>query len=88
LNFPGCSTRLLNRAIFRSVSKSLQAASEKIKELLQIGAKMHTWIFLHTTDEQAAYDEIGLTDEQNAMFGYSGQMILKVNTPKEKNDEH
>ena len=57
-------------------------AADAIEELLRIGAKMHTWIFLHTTDEQSAYDEIGLTDEQNAMFGYSGQMILKAEPPK------
>ena len=57
-------------------------AADAIEELLHIAAKMHTWIFLHTTDEQAAYDEIGLTDEQNALFGYSGQMILKAEPPK------
>lgn len=57
-------------------------AADAICELLRIGSKMHTWIFLHTTDEQAAYDEIGLTPEQNAMFGYSGQMILKAEPPK------
>lgn len=61
----------------------LPDAADAIEELLRIGAKMHTWIFLHTTDEQAAYDEIGLTDEQNALFGYSGQMILKAEPPKE-----
>lgn len=58
-------------------------AADAIEELLKIGAKMHTWIFLNTADEQAAYDEIGLTDEQNALFGYSGQMILKAEPPKE-----
>ena len=61
----------------------MQDAADAIEELLRIGVKMHTWIFLHTTDEQAAYDEIGLTDEQNALFGYSGQMILKAEPPKE-----
>lgn len=60
----------------------LKEAADAIEELLRIGAKMHTWIFLHTTDEQAAYDEIGLTEEQNALFGYSGQMILKAEPPK------
>lgn len=60
-------------------------AADAIEELLKIGAKMHTWIFLNTADEQAAYDEIGLTDEQNALFGYSGQMILKAEPPKEEN---
>ena len=63
-------------------NKLTNDAADAIEELLRIGAKMHTWIFLHTTDEQAAYDEIGLTDEQNAMFGYSGQMILKAEPPK------
>lgn len=58
-----------------------------IEELLRIGAKMHTWIFLHTTDEQAAYDEIGLTEEQNALFGYSGQMILEAAPPLDEDSE-
>lgn len=62
---------------------TLNKAADAIEELLRIGAKMHTWIFLHTTDEQAAYDEIGLTEEQNALFGYSGQMILKAESPKD-----
>ena len=52
-------------------------AAEAIKELLRIGSKMHTWIFLNTVDERDAYDEIGLTDEQNVLFGYCGQYILK-----------
>jgi len=64
-------------------AEQMEDAADAIEDLLRIGAKMHTWIFLHTTDEQAAYDEIGLTDEQNAMFGYSGQMILKAEPPKE-----
>ena len=64
-------------------NKLTNDAADAIEELLRIGAKMHTWIFLNTADEQAAYDEIGLTDEQNALFGYSGQMILKAEPPKE-----
>lgn len=66
-----------------SVDELHDEAADAIEELLRIGAKMHTWIFLHTTDEQAAYDEIGLTEEQNALFGYSGQMILKAESPKD-----
>ena len=60
----------------------MKDAADAIEELLRVCAKMHAWIFLHTTDEQATYDEIGLTDKQNAMFGYSGQMILKAEPPK------
>ncbi len=60
----------------------LEEAADAITELLKAARAMHTWIFLHTADEQAAYDEIGLTNEQNALFGYSGQMILKAEPPK------
>lgn len=59
----------------------LQAA-EAIEELLKVASAMHTWIFLHTGDEQAAYDECGLTDEMNAELGYGGQFV--VETPKEE----
>ena len=44
--------------------------------LLKIAQQMHTWIFLHSEDEQAVYDELGLTDEESAILGYSGQLIL------------
>lgn len=54
-----------------------QSLKEEKKRLLEIAKKMHLYIFLNTTDEQKAYDEIGLTDEENAMLGYSGEFILK-----------
>lgn len=46
--------------------------------LLSLAKKMHLYIFLHTTDEQKAYDELGLTDEENVMLGYSGEFRLEV----------
>lgn len=61
-------------------------AKTVIDELLKAGKKMHTWIFLNSFDEQEAYDECGLTDEQNAMFGYGGQYILS-SQPEEEADE-
>lgn len=70
-----------------SYERMMNTAADAIEELLRIGAKMHTWIFLNTADEQAAYDEIGLTDEQNALFGYSGQIILKAEPPKERSED-
>lgn len=51
-------------------------SAEDYKHLLKIANKMHLWIFNHTFDEQAAYDECGLTDGDNAMLGYGGQYIL------------
>ena len=44
------------------------------ERLLEIAMKMHTWIFLHAFDEQEVYDELGLTDEENAILGYGGQL--------------
>lgn len=46
--------------------------------LLKAGAAMHTWIFLHTGDEEAAYVECGLSCEDNARFGYAGSVMLEV----------
>ena len=57
-------------------------AADAIEELLKAASAMHTWIFLHTGDEQAAYDECGLTDEMNAELGYGGKFI--VEPPKEE----
>lgn len=44
--------------------------------LCKIAGAMHTWIFLHTGDEEKAYKECGLTDEDNAMLGYIGKIEL------------
>ena len=57
-------------------------AADAIEELLKAAKAMHTWIFLNTGDEQAAYDECGLTDEMNAMLGYGGQLVAEL--PKEE----
>ena len=53
---------------------NLQEENERLKE---IARKMHLWIFLHSGNEQEVYDELGLTDEENAMLGYSGQFRLQ-----------
>ena len=50
---------------------------EQNKRLLHIARKMHLWIFLHSGDEQKIYDEIGLTDDENKILGYSGQFTLE-----------
>ena len=56
---------------------------EKDVDLLKAAKAMHTWIFLHTGDEQEAYDECGLSDEMNVELGYSGQWELRATPPKE-----
>ena len=47
------------------------------ERLRKIAGAMHTWIFLHTGDEEKAYKECGLTDEDNAMPGYIGKIELE-----------
>lgn len=54
--------------------------------LLKLAKAMHTWIFLHTSDEQKTYDECHLTDEDNAMLGCGGQFIIKEGGDKYKNE--
>ena len=54
----------------------INSQKEKYDHLLKVACKMHTWIFLNTGDEQAAYDEIGLSDEDNILLGYMGEITL------------
>lgn len=63
-------------------SNLMREAADAIEELLKAAKAMHAWIFLNTGDEQAAYDECGLTDEMNAALGYGGRYI--VEPPKEE----
>lgn len=63
-------------------AKLMMDAADAIEELLKAAKAMHTWIFLNTGDEQAAYDECGLTDEMNAALGYGGRYVAEP--PKEE----
>lgn len=47
--------------------------------LLKLAKKMHTWIFLHTFNEDETYKELGLTDEDNALFGSFGKFYYSCN---------
>ena len=58
-----------------------EQVADAIEKLIKVASAMHTWIFLHTGDEQTAYDECGLTDEMNAELGYGGQFVIEP--PKE-----
>lgn len=56
--------------------------------LMDISRKMHLWIFRHVFDEQEAYDECGLTDEDNAMLGYASLEIRgSIDGAEEKEPE-
>lgn len=60
-------------------------AADSLEELLKAAKAMHTWIFLNSGDEQATYDECGLTDEMNAALGYGGRYI--VEPPREERED-
>lgn len=77
----GCGMCALSSDCVLRVGLLTQAA-DAIEELLKAAKAMHTWIFLNSVDEQAAYDECGLTAEMNAALGYGGQYV--VEPPKEK----
>lgn len=67
-------------------SKMLEERKRKQKEvfdniskerLMEIAFKMHTWIFMHCISEDEIYEELGLTDEENLLFGYGGTIKLE-----------
>lgn len=45
-------------------------------ELLKAAKAMHTWIFLHSSDEEMAYKACRLSDEMNTLLGYSGAFTV------------
>lgn len=53
-------------------------SKEQYDQLLRAAKRMHEWIFLNSYDELEAYRECGLTDEDNALLGYIGQMRLEA----------
>ena len=69
--------------------EELEQAIAKAKEydhLLHLAKAMHTWIFLNTVDEQAVYDELGFTDEDNALLGSIGRPMVIETVKQEDSD--
>lgn len=62
-------------------------SKEQYDHLLRAARRMHEWIFLNSCDELEAYRECGLTDEDNALLGYIGQMQLEAKTREEAGPE-
>lgn len=66
-----------------------EQALEKAKaydHLLHLAKAMHTWIFLNTFDEQAVYDKLGFTDEDNALLGSIGRPMVIGRVRQEDSD--
>ncbi len=69
-------------AKYDKTENTFKEAANAIEDLLKAAKAMHTWIFLNIVDEQAAYDECGLSDEMNVALGYGGQFVAEM--PKEE----
>jgi len=70
-------------------SEELEQALAKAKaydHLLHLAKAMHTWIFLNTVDEQAVYDKLGFTDEDNALLGSIGRPMVIGTVKREDSD--
>ena len=50
--------------------KEAKNAGLTYERLFEIAYRMHLEIFHLVGDEKSIYDKIGLTDEENAIFGY------------------
>lgn len=71
--------RMDNQQLQSDIANANMNADHAMAEnarLRKIAGAMHTWIFRHTGDEEKAYQECGLTDEDNAMLGYIGKIEL------------
>lgn len=71
--YPECVLPNKKAFILLDYITNLQQENERLKG---IAHKMHLWIFLNSGNEQKVYDELGLTDEENTMLGYSGQIRI------------
>ena len=51
-------------------------SAEAYDHLLHLAKAMHLWIFLNAIDEQEVYDELGFTDDDNALLESIGRPIV------------
>lgn len=65
---------------------TLQTAPISYERLLHIARQMHLWIFLNVADEQATYDALKLTEEENVVFGYGGKLEITMPEPPKENE--
>lgn len=63
--------------VSRLWKEKYNTAKAEVERLKTIAKKMHTWIFLNSCDEEKAYAECGLTDEENALLGYCGKIVFE-----------
>ena len=62
------------------------AKAKGYDHLLHLAKAMHLWIFLHAIDEQEVYDELGFTDEDNALLGSIGRPMVIGTVKRSESD--
>ena len=65
--------RKKQKEVFEKISK---------ERLLEIAHAMHTWIFMNCVGEDELYEELGLTDEENLLFGYGGSVKVEISNDR------
>lgn len=66
-----------------SMMEELNGAEEAAKRWKKVAHKLHIWIFHHVCDEEAAYREAGLTEEDDMELGWGSITIQGEVTPHE-----
>lgn len=65
-----------------SMMEELNKAESKASRWEKVAHKLHIWIFHNTFDEEKAYREAGLTEDDDAELGYGS---LTIEVPKSEN---
>lgn len=64
---------------------TVQTTPISYERLWELALKMHCWIFLHCADEEKVYDQLGIPEEENYVFGYGGKIEVSLTeAPKEE----
>ena len=73
------SEPLLDKEQYEKLIEERNRIKESItkERLLELCYKMHLWIFKNCIGEDEVYDELGLTDEENFLFGSGGRYEIK-----------
>lgn len=79
-----CAEALADYLVANGVTVQTEPIS--YERLLKLAKKMHTWIFLNTGDEQEVYDKLGITEEENYVFGYGGKIEMPLPKAPKEND--
>lgn len=63
---------------------TVQTTPISYERLLWLAREMHSWIYLNCDNELDIYNKLGITEEENYVFGYGGRAEMPLpKAPKE-----